>query len=147
MLKRFSRCLCLVLSLLLLFAIPAQAAQIENSRESNFFSNSAVYLYKTAGYSFQAWFEVTCVRTMDQVGAKEIKIQQSSDNENWTTVATFSMNDHYAAMIRENHVTHAAGVRYTGTPGYYYRAFYKLYAKDEEGTGVWTRYSSSMYIS
>ena len=83
---------------------------------------------------------------MDQVGAKEIKIQQSSDNENWTTVATFSMNDHYDALIRENKLGHTAYVRYTGTSGYYYRAYYNLYAKDETGIGTWGRYSSSLYI-
>ena len=145
--KRFSRCLCLVLSLLMLFAIPAQAVQIENTRESNFFGNSAVYLCRTAGYSFQAWFEVTCVRTMDQVGAKEIKIQQSSDNENWTTVATYSMSD-YPSLIEEDWVGHSACVSYTGSSGYYYRAYYNLYAKDDDtGIGTWGRYSSSIYIS
>jgi len=145
--KRFSQCVCLVLSLILLFSVPAQAAGIEDSRASSFFSNSAVYLYKTSSNSFQAWFEVTCVRTMDEVGAKEIRIQRSTDDENWKTVATYYMEDNYSIMIREDRAGHAACVNYTNAAGgYYYRAYYKLHAKDETGTGAWSRYSSSIYI-
>lgn len=145
--KRFTRCLCLVLSLVLLLAVPAQAVGTDNARSSSFFGSSAVYLYKTSSTTFQAWFEVTCMRQMDKVGAKEIKIQKSSDNENWTTVATYTMDDYYSTLICEDTVVHAACVTYTGSRGYYYRAYYKLYAKDETGSGVWTRYSSSIYIS
>ena len=112
--KRFSKCICLVLALVMVLAIPAQAAKIEQSRSSSFFGSSAVYLHETSSTTFQAWFEVTCVRTMDKVGAKEIKIQRSSDNQNWSTVATYSMNN-YSNLIFENSSVHAACVTYTGT--------------------------------
>jgi len=145
--KRFLKHICLLLSLVMVFSIPAYAVEAGNTRASNYFASSAVYLYKTSSTGFQAWFDVTCVRTMDKVGAKEIKIQQSSDNENWTTVATYSMDDYYSTFIRENNFSHVGCVNYTGTSGYYYRAFYRLYAKDETGTATWSRYSSSIYIS
>ena len=145
--KRFSKCICLFLSLVMLLTIPAYAVEAENTRASNYFGNSAVYLYKTSSTSFQAWFEVTCVRSMDKVGAKEIKIQRSTDNENWTTVATYSMNDYYSTLIRENAPGYMSCVNYTGTSGYYYRAFYRLHAEDETGTATWSRYSASIYIS
>lgn len=144
--KRVLKLICIVLSLSMLLAIPAQAAETGNARESSFFSNSAVYLYKQSGNTFQAWFEVTCVRTMDKVGAKEIKIQRSTDNETWSTMATYTM-DNYSALIRSNAVGHDACITYIGSSGYYYRAQYKLYAKDETGTGVWTRTSESIYIN
>lgn len=144
--KQLSRYICLVLSLVMLLTIPAYAAENYDARASDYFGNSAVYLYKTSSTTFQAWFEVTCVRTMDKVGAKEIKIQRSSDNQNWSTVATYSMND-YSHLICTNDVGHDACVTYTGTSGYYYRAYYNLYAKDETGSGTWGRYSSSIYIS
>ena len=143
--KRFLKCICLLLSLTMLLSIPAHAVEADNTRASNYFGASAVYLYKTSSTSFQAWFEVTCVRTMDKVGAKEIKIQRSSDNETWTTVATYSMNN-YSNLICQNALGHVGCVNYTGTSGYYYRAYYKLYAQDETGTGVWNRYSESIYI-
>ena len=112
---------------------------------SAFFTSHLQYLYKTSSTKFQAWFEVTGMRTMDKIGAKEIKIQRSSDNENWTTMATYSM-DSYSSLICENTSTHSACVTYTGTRGYYYRAYIKLYAKDSTGSGTWARYTSSIYI-
>lgn len=145
--KRLLKCICLLLSLVMLLSIPAHAVEADNTRASNYFGASAVYLYKTSATSFQAWFEVTCVRTMDKVGAKEIKIQRSSDNETWTTVATYSMDNYYSTFIRENHVAHVGCVNYTGASGYYYRAYYKLYAEDDSGAASLNRYSSSIYIS
>ena len=144
--KRFLKCICLLLSLTMLLSMPAHAAEANNTRASNYFASSSVYLYKTSSTGFQAWFDVTCVGMMDKVGAKEIKIQRSSDNENWTTVATYSMTN-YSNLVCENDVNHVGCVNYTGTSGYYYRAYYKLYAEDETGTAIWSRYSSSIYIS
>lgn len=143
--KLFLKYTCLILSLVMLLAVPAQAAENPNARESSFFTASAVYLYETSGTTFQAWFEVTCQRTMDKVGAKEIKIQRSTDNANWTTVATYSMSN-YSNLIREDRGGHVSYVTYTGSSGYYYRAYYKLYAEDDTGSGTWNRYSSSIYI-
>lgn len=144
--KRFLKCVCLVLSLSLLLSVPVRAAETPNTRASNFFTASSVYLYRTTGSSFQAWFEVTCKRTMDQVGAKEIKIQRSEDNVNWSTVYTFRMDDHYSTLICEDTAGHMACVNYTGSHGCYYRAYYNLYAKDETGIGTWGRYSEVIYI-
>jgi len=143
--KRFAKCICVILSLAMLLALPVQAAETPDQRSSSFFMNSAVYLYETSGTTFQAWFEVTGMRIMDKIGAKEIKIQRSSDNENWTTMATYTM-DGYSSMICENTISHAACVTYTGSRGYYYRAYIKLYAKDSTGSGTWARYTSSIYI-
>ena len=42
--------------------------------------------------------------------------------------------------------THAAGVSYVGTPGYYYRAYIELYAKKGVNTGYLGRYTSAIYI-
>ena len=143
--NRLTKYICLILSLSVLLALPAQAVEPSDARSSSFFGRSAVYLYETSDTTFQAWFEVTGVRIMDKIGAKEIKIQRSSDNENWTTMATYSM-DNYSSLICENTSTHSACVTYTGTRGYYYRAYIKLYAKDSTGSGTWARYTSSIYI-
>lgn len=144
--KRYVRCICLILSLAMLLSVPAHAAETVDPRSSSFFIRSSVYLYETSSTTFQAWFEVTGVRIMDQIGAKEIKIQRSSDNENWTTMATYSMDDYYSTLICENTGGHMACVTYTGTRGYYYRAYIKLYAKDSTGSGTWARYTSSIYL-
>ena len=144
--KRFTKCICLILSLAMILAIPAYAAENVDARSSSYFGRSSVYLHETSGTTFQAWFEVTGMRIMDQIGAKEIKIQRSTDNESWTTVATYSKDDYYSTLICENTSGHAACVTYTGSRGYYYRAYIKLYAKDSTGSGTWARYTSSIYI-
>jgi len=145
-LKRFAKHICLILSLVLLLAIPAQAAENSNARSSQYFTASAVYLHKTSAKTFEAWFEVTATGLMDKVGAKEIKIQRSTDNATWSTVATYSMSD-YSSLIREDAVGPEARVSSTGPSGYSSPAYYKLSAEDETGIGTRNRYSSSIYIS
>lgn len=144
--KRFLTCICLLLSLSMLLVIPAMAAEQPDARSSSFFMSSSVYLHKTSSKTFQAWFDVTSVRRMDKLGASRIKIQRSTDDENWTTVKTCTMDD-YSSLICENTSTHSACVTYTGSSGYYYRAYIELYAKDGTGIGSWDRYTSSIYIS
>lgn len=144
--KRFVRSTCFLLAIIMTIAIPANASESTNVRSSSFFLSSSVYLYKTSTTTFQAWFDVLGTGVMDKIGASEIKIQRSSDNSNWTTMKTYSMDD-YTNMICENTGTHASYVTYAGTKGYYYRAYIKLYAKNESGSATWARYSSSIYLS
>lgn len=140
--NRFLRCICILLVMSMLLVIPAFAAE---TRASNFFLSSSVYLYKTSSTKFEAWFDVDAVRMMDELGASEIKIQRSSDNQNWTTMKTYT-KDSYSNLICDDTMTHAACVSYTGTAGYYYRAKITLYAKNSSGTGEWIRYTSSMKL-
>lgn len=143
--KRFLRCTCLLLVLATVLSIPAFAAETSEPRSSSFFLKSSVYLGNVSGKSFEAWFEVTGVGTMDVIGAKTIKIQRSSDGSNWTTMKTFS-KDTYTSLVDTNTGYHATGVSYTGSGGYYYRAYIQLYAKKGVNTGTIDRYTSSIYI-
>ena len=143
--KRFSRLICMLLALAMLIAIPAAAAENAEPRASNFFGSSCVYLYKTSSTQFEAWFEVSALGIMQKVGASEIKIQRSSDGENWTTMKTYSM-DNYSNLIDENTGSHASYVTYTGQTGYYYRAKIVLYAKNSSGFGEWDRYTDPILL-
>lgn len=143
--KRLSRLICMLLAAALLLAVPAAATENPEPRASNYFMSSDVYLYQTSGNQFQAWFEVSALGIMDKVGASEIKIQESSDDENWTTVKTCTMSG-YSNLICENTGAHASYVSYTGTTGKYYRAKITLYAENSNGTGEWTRYTSSIRL-
>lgn len=143
--KRFSRMVSLLLAVVMVLAVPAAAMENENARASSFFMSSDVYLYKTSSTKFQAWFEVTALTGMDKLGASEIKIQESSDGENWTTVKTCTM-ENYSNLICENTGFHGSYVSYTGTIGKYYRAKITLYAKNSTGTGLWPRYTSSIQL-
>lgn len=143
--KRFIKTTCVLLAFIMTFAIPTQAAESMSTWSSAFFGSSSVYLYELSSTVFQAWFQVTGTGTMEKIGASEIKIQKSSDNENWTTVKTYYMAD-YPSMICENTAGHVSYVTYGGVKGYYYRAYITLYAKNSTGSATWTRYTSSIYL-
>lgn len=143
--KRISPLICMFLAVALLLAVPAAAAETAEPRASSFFMSTDVYLYRTSNTQFQAWFEVSALGIMDKVGASEIKIQESSDDENWTTVKTCSMSS-YSNLIDENSGFHASYVTYTGTTGKYYRAKITLYAENSTGFGEKTRYTSSIQL-
>lgn len=143
--KRFVKCVCLLLAAAMMMTIPANAAEDMSARSSSFFMKCNVYLYEVSDTIFQACFHVTGMKIMDKIGASEIKIQRSSDNETWSTMKTYSMAD-YSSMIAEDSITHTSYVTYVGTKGYYYRAYIKLYAEDSTGTGIWNQYTSSIYL-
>ena len=139
--NRFVRIVCFSLVVFMLISIPAYAVDDLNNRASNYFAAHSVYLYKTSSTQFQAWFEVTAVGTMQKVGASTIKVQRSTDKSNWTTVATYEMED-YSNMVASNTSGHESYVTYTYTTGYYYRAYVELYAKNSNGTAVYDAYTS-----
>lgn len=143
--KRVSRIICMLLVAVLLLSIPAVAAENAEPRASSFFGSTDVYLYKTSSTQFQAWFEVSALGGMEKLGASEIKIQESSDGENWTTVKTCTMAN-YSNLICENTGFHASYVSYTGTTGKYYRAKITLYAENSTGVGERIRYTSSILL-
>lgn len=143
--KRFSRLLCILLSVVLMISTSAAAAENVEPRASNFFMSSDVYISMQTSTQFRVWFEVSALGIMDKVGASEVKVQKSSDGENWTTMKTYSMDD-YSNMIDENSGAHASYVTYTGQTGYYYRAKITLYAENSSGVGEWIRYTSSVLL-
>ena len=77
------------------------------------------------------------------MGARTIKVQRSTDKSNWTTVATYEMED-YSNMVASNTSGHESYVTYTYTSGYYYRAYVELYAKNSSGTAGYDTYTSSL---
>lgn len=143
--KRFISCTSLILVAVLLMSIPALAAETPEPRASYFFTSSSTYLCNVNGSSFEAWFDVTGTGIMDEIGVSFIKIQRSSDGINWTTMRTFS-KENYPQLLDYNSTTHAAGISYTGTKGFYYRAWIQLYAKNWRGTGIMDEYTSYIYI-
>ena len=142
--KRATRCICLLLVVVICLSSTVLAAETTPKASSYFWSNS-VYLHKTSDTTFQAWFDVRCIGIMEEVGASVIKIQRSLDGVNWTTMQTYT-KESYSNLIDTNTSTHAACVSYTGTEGYYYRAYIELYAKNESGRAYLPRYTSSMQL-
>ena len=143
--KRFIKCVCLLLAMSIMMAVPVCATENTNTRGSNFFAASSVYLEPIGGRGFQVWFDVTAVGMMDELGAKSITIQRSTDNANWTNISTYSKNT-YTNLTCKNTGEHASYVTFYGSAGYYYRAYVELYAKDGNGTAIDGRYTSSIHF-
>ena len=130
--KRFTRCICLLLVCAMMFSTTALAAETNEPRASDFFWASSVYFWNTSGNNYQIWFGVTAVGTMAELGASKIQLQRSTDEVNWTTVRTYNKAD-YPQMIKTNTGYHDDCVSFTATTGYSYRAIVTLYAKNSSG--------------
>lgn len=139
--KRFTQLACLILIFSMVLAIPVFAAET-GTRASDYFMASSCYLYIISNTEFEVWFDVTSIRMMDELGASEIKVQRSTDKQNWSTVQTYSKED-YPQMICTNTGSHADCVTYSSAEsGYYYRAMVTLYAKNSTGIAEYIRYTS-----
>lgn len=143
--KKFTQGICILLIIALVFPMTAFASEIAEPRASNYFAAESCYLDKTSDTEFDVWFEATGVGTMDEIGASTVQIQRSTDGSNWTTVKTFSKAS-YSEMIDKNTTAHCCGLSYTGTKGYYYRAYVQFYAKKGTGSAVLDRYTSKIKL-
>lgn len=130
--KRFTRCICLLLVCVMMFSTTAFAAETAESRASDYFWASSVYFWNTSGRNYEIWFDVSAVGTMAELGTSKIQVQRSTDESNWTTVRTYYKED-YSQMIKTNTSHHDDCVSFTATAGYSYRAVVTLYAKNSAG--------------
>lgn len=127
---------------ILLFVVmlcPVQAFAAE-SRASYYLSTYSAYVYPSGWGKVQVWFEVQGTNDMDEIGALEIQIYESTDNVNWTWVKTFGYTD-YSGMLGYDDFTHTGHVEYSGTIGRYYKAYVCVWAgKDGDGDSryFWT---------
>ncbi len=140
--KKYVRFVCMILVCSLLLAVPAQAASVAEPRASVFFSYHGTDLYKTSSSSFQIWFDVTSnVVTMDVLGVSEIVVYRSADQQSWTKMRTYTMED-YSSMVDQGTTTHTGYVTYNyAITGYYYRARITFYAENSTGIGELDEYT------
>jgi len=134
--KKFIRTLCVILALSVVLAIPAYAETVVEPRASIFFAAYGTDLWIASSTSFEIWFDVDAnAATMDVLGVSEIVVYQSADQQSWTPVETYNMED-YPEMTDTYTWTHAGYVTYyNAIPGYYYTAYVCFYAKDYRGVG------------
>ena len=132
--KRFIQFVSIVIVLALLLAVPIHASEASTPRASHYIMRTCVYLYQNTDTEFEVWYEVVALNLMLEVGAYSIRIQESTDGQNWTTVKTFYASD-TPSMVRENAWSHTGYVTYNGIPGRYYRARIPLFAGNSSGEG------------
>lgn len=131
--KRVIRLICVLIVIAMIIAIPAYAEDL-SQKASGFFSAYRAYCYAASSTSIEINFTVIGVGVMQEIGASQIQVQQSSDQTNWTTVRTFSRGND-ANMISTNTGFHGATLSCDVDSGYYYRALVTFYAKNSSGYG------------
>lgn len=134
--KKILRTLCVILALSVVLAIPAYAESTVEPRASAFFSAYGTDLWKASSTSFEVWFDVDAnLAMMDVIGVSEIIVYQSADQQSWTPVGTYYMED-YPEMTTTYDYSHTGYVTYyNAIPGYYYTAYVCFYATDYRGVG------------
>lgn len=142
--KRFLRYVCAFMAVVLLLAVPVHAEEAA-PRASSFFMSYDSSLYKAAYNKIEVWFDVVAVEGMDELGVSSIKVQRSADGTTWETMRVYEPGV-YKQMICENTSFHCDYVSYTGTPGYYYRAYVTFYAKNSTGYGKRYQYSETILL-
>lgn len=144
--KRWPRLISFFMAAIMLLAIPAFAEEEATPMASRYIMSTCVYLDQTATTQFRVWYEVIALGIMDEVGAYKIKVQDSTDGQNWTTVKTYIPSE-YPSMVIEDDIGHTGFVVYTGAvTGRYYRAYIILYAKNSSGEGHVSVYTDPIQL-
>lgn len=138
--KRFTQ----IISILLIFSMvcaTSVSAEEMAPYASNYFTAHSTYLTETSSTSFKAWFSITAVGTMDELGVNYIDIERSSNGVNWSVVKTYDKDD-YGSFIAFNKAYHSGSVTYSNKiSGYQYRAYVEYYAKRGSGTATYGVYA------
>lgn len=132
--SRAFRITALLLAVIMLLPIGAMAVE---ARSSLYLDTYGAYVYPAGWGKVQVWFDVQGTNDMDELGALEIWLYESTDNENWTWVKTFEYTDN-PGMLGYNDYIYSGHVEYSGTIGRYYKAYVCVWA-GKNGQGD-TRY-------
>lgn len=144
--RKFLRMISVLMALVIMLTVPVYA-QENNTRSNAYISAYDSALFRGIGGEFHIWFRVVGTEIMDEIGALEIKVQQSpTGTGDWTTVKIFRKAD-YPQMICENTAGHTSHLTYYGISGNYYRAIVTVYAAKGNGTGCMIDYAEVLYLS
>lgn len=138
--KRFCRCIGILLSVVMLLTFPVCAVDVADHRSSSYFTHYSAYLREVDSFNFTIVFSITATGPMEELGAKRVKVQISSDGENWATTQTYTRDTH-PGFIDTNTTYHDYELDYNGSRGYYYRAIITYYAKNDTGSAISTVYT------
>lgn len=128
------RIISLLLVITLILPVSVMGAE---PRSSLYLHSYTAYIYPAGWGKVQVWFSVDGTNDMDEIGALEIQLYESKDNETWTWVETYQHVDN-PGMLGYNDFSHYGHVEYNGTIGRYYKAYVCVWAgKDGDGD---TRY-------
>ena len=124
------RVVAFLLSIVMLLPVGAMAVE---SKASLYLDSYSAYVYPSGWGNVEVYFSVVGTNYMDEIGALEIKLYESRDNETWSCVKTYTYNN-YSGMLGYDNYVHSGHVEYDGTTGRYYKAYICVWA-GTNGTG------------
>jgi len=129
--RKFASALAVFLVIILCVAPTASAASIQ---ASYYLTAYSAYLYSEGDGDISLWFEVQGTKTMDEIGALSIRLQEKpSGSTTWTTVKTYNYVD-YPNLLGYDDNFYYSNIYYAGTEGSSYRAYVTVWAGlDGEG--------------
>ena len=123
----------LILVLVIVLSVVPAANASYDIQASEYLSSYSAYVYPEGKGKISIWFDVQGVRTMDELGALSIRVQEkSSGSSSWTTVKTYS-HFNYPDMLGYNDYFYSSSVNYSGKSGYSYRADITIWAGKNGG--------------
>lgn len=132
--KRLTKGISVLLVCIMLLSTVAIAAEPVEPRGSDFFLYSSVYFWRKTGQTYEIWFDVLTKGIMQELGARKIVVQRSTDGINWVTARTILKED-YPNMTTLDDLQYSNCVTFAATNGYCYRAAVYLYARNSTGFG------------
>jgi len=117
----------LALALLTPLGTVSMAAEMGQSRASDYISYYRGYIYAMGSGKLEIEFTIDGMDDMDEIGALSIKLYESTDKSNWTLVKTYSP-ENYTNMLIEDDWSHSSCVSYNGIVGRYYKAYVGFWA-------------------
>ena len=131
--------------------VPAQAWAAEEEAvmpcASTHISSTRNYIYGIDGSTFSVWYDILGTDTMDDIGASYIRIERSKTGTgSWSIMRMFN-SSLYTDLLGHNTVRHNGSVTYTGTAGYYYRAYVMYYAGADGNSSYYGSYTSVVQLS
>ena len=129
--KRIKRLLCAVLTLCMLAGMMTTFASA-SERSSAYLSSYRAFLTAKGNGRVSVTVDVSGTNYMTDIGAEAIYIYESTDNVDFTLVATYEAED-YPDMLGSGSFYYETPIIHRGTAGRYYSAIVDVYAGNANG--------------
>lgn len=130
----------LVAALLTPIGVQAVGQDAIMPRGSDYLAAYNAYICAMGDGKLEIWFRVTGTDYWADIGVLNIRLYESTDNENWTWVMTY-LHERYDTMLAHDTFAHMSHVDYQGVEGRYYKAYVTIWAGPEDGGDaryIWT---------
>lgn len=131
--RRIMRTVALLLLFSTLLSSVSFATDAASPCSSAYLQSYTTHLSVVSGTTkLQISFHVSGTKILDEIGAKQINLQRSTDGESWTTMKIFWPSD-YPRMLDTNTISYGSYVEYAVSKGFYYRAYIKIWGGKDGG--------------